>query len=99
MTKKVKIPRAVREQLWIRDIGTAFQGKCKTAWCTNIVTVFDFQCGHDMPESKGGETVLNNLVVICSRCNQSMGNQYTFTEWSHKHYIAVAPKGRWWCCC
>lgn len=91
MTKQ-KIPRAVREQLWVRDMGQAFQGKCKTAWCKNSVTVFDFQCGHNVPESKGGPTVLDNLVVICSRCNLSMGSQYTFTEWSQKHYVEVKPK-------
>jgi 5-methylcytosine-specific restriction endonuclease McrA len=90
--KKLKIPKAVREQLWVRDMGQAFQGKCKTAWCMNTVTVFDFQCGHNVPESKGGPTVLDNLVVICSRCNLSMGNQYTFTEWSQKHYVEVKSK-------
>jgi 5-methylcytosine-specific restriction endonuclease McrA len=106
MTKdktKEKIPKAVREQLWVRDMGQAFQGKCKTAWCNNIVTVFDFQCGHNVPESKGGPTTLNNMVVICSRCNLSMGSQYTFTEWSQKFYVEVRSKltfmQRWFYCC
>ena len=86
---KLKIPRAVREQLWIRDMGQKFQGKCMTPWCKNIVSVFDFHCGHNIPESKGGKTDLDNLVVICSRCNLSMGNQFTFAEWSQKYYIQV----------
>ena len=104
MTKaaKEKIPKAVREQLWVRDMGLAFQGKCKTTWCKNTVTVFDFQCGHNVPESKGGPTTLDNMVVICSRCNLSMGSQYTFTEWSRKFYIEVMPKRtfmqRWFGC-
>jgi len=46
------------------------------------MTVFDFQCGHDVPESKGGETILENLVPICARCNLSMSNTYTFKEWN-----------------
>lgn len=79
---KKKIPKAVREQLWLKDMGKVFQGKCKTSWCKNIVTLFDYQCGHNVPESKGGPTVLDNLVVLCSRCNTSMGNQHTFTEWT-----------------
>ena len=80
--RKQKIPKAVREQLWLRDMGKKFEGKCKTSWCRNKITLFDFQCGHNIPESKGGPLSLDNLVVICSRCNTSMGNQYTFTEWS-----------------
>jgi 5-methylcytosine-specific restriction endonuclease McrA len=99
MPPKAKIPRAVREQLWIRDMGQAFEGKCMTTWCANRVSVFDFQCGHNVPESKGGPTVLDNLVVICSRCNQSMGNQHTFTEWTNKHYIGIKLKKPWYCCC
>jgi len=99
MPPKAKIPKAMREQLWLRDIGHAFEGKCMTAWCANRVSVFDFQCGHNVPESKGGPTVLDNLVVICSRCNQSMGNQHTFTEWTSKHHIAITLKKPWYCCC
>lgn len=98
---KMKIPKAVREQLWIRDMGQSFQGKCKTVWCKNNLTVFDFHCGHNIPESKGGQTVLDNLVVICSRCNLSMGSQYTFTEWSQKHFMAEVKSGfmkRWFGC-
>lgn len=78
---KVKIPKALREQLWVRRIGFKFSGKCETPWCENVITVFDFQCGHDVPESKGGATTIENLVAICSRCNLSMSNTYTFKEW------------------
>ena len=85
LKRKRAIPKAVREQLWLRDMGKEFEGKCMTSWCKNTITIFDFQCGHNIPESKGGPTVLDNLVPICSRCNQSMGNQYSFDEWSKKH--------------
>ena len=83
--RKETIPKAVREQLWLRDMGQSFQGKCKTSWCRNKITIFDFQCGHNIPESKGGPTTLDNMISICSRCNTSMSNQYTFQEWSRKH--------------
>jgi len=82
--KKENIPRAVREQLWIRDMGQKFKGKCRTTWCINRVTVFDFHAGHDIPESNGGMTTIDNLVVICSRCNLSMSSNYTFIEWCKK---------------
>lgn len=82
--KKKKIPKALREQLWIQKVGRKFETTCKTTWCRNKINVFDFQAGHDVPESRGGETTIANLVPICSRCNLSMGNQFTFKEWCRK---------------
>jgi hypothetical protein len=99
--RKQNIPKAVREQLWVRDMGHVFEGKCKVTWCKNIITVFDFQCGHNIPESKGGETALPNLQAVCARCNTSMGDRYTIDEWSKKHQEIVphvpaqAPKSIW----
>jgi 5-methylcytosine-specific restriction endonuclease McrA len=81
-SKKKKIPRALREQVWVHTMGTVYQGKCTIPWCRNTITVFDFQCGHNIPESKGGATNLQNLLPICSRCNASMSNNYSIDEWS-----------------
>ena len=88
--KKQKISQALREQVWIQRNGKVFQAKCMVTWCKNMVTVFDFQCGHDIPESKGGPTKLENLYPICGKCNLSMSNTYTFQEWC-KLYQAIAP--------
>ena len=79
---KEKIPKALREQAWLRDMGKVYDAKCKVRWCQNTITVFDFQCGHNVPESKGGATHLTNIVCVCARCNSSMGNQYTIDEWN-----------------
>jgi 5-methylcytosine-specific restriction endonuclease McrA len=79
---KEKIPKAMREQIWLRDLGKKYEGKCRIVWCENRITVFDFQCGHDIPESHGGETIIENLVPICSRCNLSMSNTYTIKQWN-----------------
>ena len=79
--RKDKIPVALREAVWVHRQGRSFEGKCLTIWCPNIITVFDFQCGHDVPESKGGPTILENLYPLCSRCNLSMGDRYTYKEW------------------
>ena len=87
MSRKATIPRALREQVWIEKVGKKFQSKCKTTWCANKMTVFDFQCGHDIPESKGGSTDITNLVPICSRCNLSMGSEHTFKEWCSKSKV------------
>ena len=90
---KQKIPKALREQVWIVHAGRVFERKCLTDWCNNTMTVFDFQCGHNVPESKKGKTDISNLVPICSRCNLSMGSQFTFTEWC-KQSKAPPPEKR-----
>jgi len=82
--KKKKIPKAIREQLWIQKVGRKFETKCKTSWCGNKINVFDYHAGHDTPESNGGLTEISNLIPICARCNLSMGSQYTFKEWCIK---------------
>lgn len=74
--RKVRIPIALREQVWLRYGGEKFRKKCYVSWCMNDITVFNFQCGHIQAESLGGPTNINNLVPICSRCNQSMGTQH-----------------------
>ena len=78
---KDKIPKALREQVWLTHIGKKYDSKCYISWCKNQITVFDFQCGHNLPESKGGKTDLQNLRPICSRCNSSMNDAYTIDEW------------------
>jgi HNH endonuclease len=83
--RKKKIPKALRNQVWIVHMGEHFRAKCFTSWCTNIITPFTFEAGHNVPESHGGQTTIHNLVPICSNCNKSMGNSYTFDEWSETY--------------
>lgn len=78
---KKSIPKAVREQVWITYFGKKFDHKCHINWCKNKITVFDFECGHNIPSSKGGNISLENLRPICSRCNKSMSNNYTIDQW------------------
>ena len=80
--RKVAIPKALREQVWISWMGKKFSNKCSVTWCENIISVFDFECGHNVPESKGGATDINNLRPICGKCNRSMGDEYTIDEFS-----------------
>ncbi len=89
--KKGKIPKALREALWLKHCGKSFEVKCHTTWCQNLITAYDFQAGHNVPECRGGATTLDNLVPICSRCNLSMGSQYTFDEWCKLNGQAAAP--------
>lgn len=91
--RKKKIPKALAEQVWISRMGHTFRGKCRVSWCQNRITVFDYECGHNVPESKGGKTTLDNLVPICARCNRSMSDTYTIDEWTAKFRPPTKP---WW---
>jgi 5-methylcytosine-specific restriction endonuclease McrA len=93
---KANIPKALREQVWLRHAGRVYERKCLVTWCKNIMTVFDFHVGHDVPESLGGATEIANLRPICARCNLSMGSSYTVQEWSR---LSTAQPRRTWLCC
>ena len=80
---KKKIPSALREQVWLLNCGDKhFKSKCKVEWCETIITPFNFEVGHNIPESKGGTLDIDNLRPICSKCNKSMGSNYTIDEFS-----------------
>ena len=89
--KKQKIPVALREAVWITRCGRVFEHKCLTSWCPNTITVFDFQSGHNIPESKGGKICIENLYPLCARCNLSMGDRYTYDEWTAMHMDVQTP--------
>ena len=89
--RKETIPVKLREEVWIKQMGRVFEGKCPTSWCTYTITVFDFESGHNIPESRGGPTTIENLVPICSRCNRSMGSQHTFDQWCQMYSSAQQP--------
>jgi len=78
---KESIPKRIRELVWTTYNNETFTHKCFVSWCENKVNVFNFQVGHDIPESKGGTLDIDNLKPICGNCNLSMGNKYTITEW------------------
>ena len=80
MYKKKPIHKAIREQVWLQTFGKLYEKECYIHWCKNIITVFDFHVGHDIPESKGGTLDIENLKPICARCNQSMANNYSIKE-------------------
>ena len=92
------IPKALREQVWRHHIGESYKAKCCVTWCTNQITPFDYEVGHNVPHSQGGGIELANLRPICGRCNRSMGDTYTIDQWNR--LVAPAPsRCRWLCCC
>ena len=81
-TKKKRIPKALKEQIWIKRNKKRFEVKCLIKWCKNKITCFNWHCGHNIPESKGGKTNIRNLIPICAKCNLSMSNNYTINKFS-----------------
>jgi hypothetical protein len=94
-TVKATIPLALRQQVWKTYVGPKFASKCLVGWCTNQITAFEFDVGHNLPESKGGTLDISNLRPICHKCNISMSNTYTIDEWNR----LSKPVGAGWCCC
>lgn len=58
---KQPIPQWMREKVFERDNYT-----CQYCGTTDG----PFQADHVYPESRGGETTINNLTTACSRCNR-----------------------------
>ena len=85
--KKKKIPLAMRQNIWVKHFDELFKHKSYVTWCPRMITCFDFQVDHNIPESKGGETDESNLFPICHKCNSGMGNTYTIEEWSNKKFF------------
>ena len=73
-TKKIKISAALRSTVWQIQFPEKLNGNCYC--CKRNISYDYFECGHILPESKGGETVVNNLRPICGACNKSMGTMH-----------------------
>ena len=66
MRRKAVIPASIRLQVIARD-----NGRCRAC---GIGDVDALQCDHIVPESKGGDSSLENLQALCGVCNNRKGN-------------------------
>ena len=83
---KTKIPLSLRFKVWDTHIGIN-NGKAKCACCeATEITQLQFECGHIIPESNGGPTILENLLPICMSCNRSM-HTINLYEFKRKHFV------------
>ena len=72
--KKKHISSRLRQLVW-KQYAPVNSMVSECFLCQEVIQFESFHCGHDIPESKGGETNLSNLRPICSACNLSMGTK------------------------
>jgi hypothetical protein len=65
MRKREPIARDVRHAVWKRDEGR----------CVECASDFDLQYDHVIPFSMGGAATVENLQLLCARCNQAKGGR------------------------
>ncbi len=75
------IPKAMQQQVWLKTFGENFKHDCYVSWCKNVINVWDFHTGHNIPLNEGGPTGIDNLKPICAPCNTGMGCDYTIDSW------------------
>jgi len=63
--KREPVPRDLRQAVWNRD-----EGKC-----VECGSDFDLQYDHIIPFSMGGASTVENLQLLCAKCNQTKGGK------------------------
>ena len=78
-----KIPKHLTKLTWEHYNGPVWSSKCYVTWCKNIIHCMssDWHVSHNIPESKGGPTSIENLRPLCSDCNLGMGSYLTIDQW------------------
>ena len=84
-------PKHLSKIVWEHYNGQVWSAKCYVPWCNNVIDCMssNWHLGHNIPESRGGETCLENLRPICSDCNLGMGSRMTIDEWIFKYVSTV----------
>jgi 5-methylcytosine-specific restriction endonuclease McrA len=70
------LSKALRTKVWKtqqRDTNSVGMDSVPCSCCLERVSIYDFECGHLVSVANGGPTTLENLRVMCSTCNSSMG--------------------------
>ena len=69
---KTYIPKAVRNAVWNKYIGTELAKAPCFVGCGEEISFFNFECGHVISDKYGGNVSIANLRPICGTCNKSM---------------------------
>lgn len=78
-----QIPKAVRDAVWMRDVGNSKSGKCYI--CPRVITDDNFEAGHIISKHNNGTDDYDNLRAVCIPCNRSMKST-NLEDYKEKHY-------------
>jgi hypothetical protein len=81
--KRKRFPKSLRHTLWRSEFQDNMNGYCFV--CNCATTIENFHAGHIISVNNGGSDNINNLRVVCSLCNLSMGTQ-NLSEFKHKYF-------------
>ena len=87
--KKKTINKALKMEIWKKYIGDAINGNCYV--CNRPLQIDMFEAGHLIAESNGGQTIIENMRVVCKPCNQSC---YTQNMDEFKRQFNVQPQNK-----
>lgn len=68
-----KISKRIRERLWHQYHGDFKVGECFC--CCKVIRDDEFEAGHVIARIFGGPNTLENLRVVCRKCNLDMGTE------------------------
>lgn len=72
--KKKVISKKLRNNVWKKTIGNHSFGKCQN--CEKYINKNDsWHVSHIISEINGGKTILQNLTVLCPKCNLTNGSK------------------------
>jgi len=74
--RKQKIPVALRNSIWGHYVGKNIAVISCPCCQLNELRITNFHASHIKAESRGGKTVLQNLLPLCASCNCSMGTEH-----------------------
>ena len=81
---KTYIPQALRQQAY-----QAFKARCAYCQTPEWIIGTAFTIDHIIPESQGGETILENLCLACFACNSIKGTQTTTIDPQTKQLVPL----------
>ena len=59
LNQRIPIPTEVKRAVWKRDSGK----------CINCGSEFELQYDHIIPVVKGGSSTIENIQILCKKCN------------------------------
>jgi 5-methylcytosine-specific restriction endonuclease McrA len=78
------ITKKLKRDVWTNTFGKVKEASCR---CGTTITLEISECGHIVSHAREGQTVIDNLRPICSKCNRSMGTR-NMDEYFDEEYPA-----------